>query len=49
VRALIADYGYFLRRHFLWWLLPPVLLLGALAALVFVFSEPDVSSFVYGV
>ncbi len=47
--SVIAEYRVFLRRHFLWWILPPVLILAGLAALVCFGGDGSVAGFVYGV
>lgn len=44
---LLPQYLIFLRRHPLWWLLPPALILALLAALVFLTARDDVAGFVY--
>jgi hypothetical protein len=46
--ALLRDYGRFLRRHPLWWLLPPAIVMLALFVLASR-GEGDVTSFVYAV
>ncbi len=43
------TYFTFLRRHPLWWLLPPILLYGAVLALVFFGSNGGIAGFVYKV
>lgn len=45
----LAEYWRFLRSHPLWWLLPPLLIVGALAALVFFGGDGSVAGFVYDV
>jgi hypothetical protein len=45
----IVRYGVFLRRHPLWWLLPPALILTALYVLVRFGGDGSVAGFVYDV
>ena len=43
------TYLVFLRHHPLWWLLPPILIYGAIVALIFLGSHGGVAGFVYKV
>lgn len=45
--GLAAEYARFLRRHPMWWVLPPLVILGALAALVFLSARVDIAASVY--
>lgn len=47
VSGLLTDYVVFLRRHPAWWIIPPLLILGALAALVCFSARDDVAGLVY--
>lgn len=44
-----GEYARFLRRHPAWWLLPPIVILGGLALLVFFGGDGSVAGFVYDV
>ena len=48
-RGWLGDYAYFLRHHPAWWLLPPLLVLLALFALVWMGGSGGMADFVYNV